>query len=166
MGSCLKSAVIGLLVVMWSTTCLAESISREQIRMLDEQTQDVKKDVLDIYRSLVQLEEKVIYPPNTQVSIFLSVAKENKSRIEGIRISIDGKEVADHAYTSSELEALQHGGLHRVYIGNVRPGEHELEVALNEKKAGFKFTKDVTTKLIEIVLAGSMPSNQVISFRD
>lgn len=178
MGGFLKSLVIGLLMAMWVTLSAAEEITKEQIKALDEQVQDIKKDVLDISSNLIQLEEKSIYPPNTQISIFLAVAQGDKFlldagdkfRLDAVKIKIDGKEAANHVYTFKELDALQHGGVQRIYTGNVRGGEHALEVALIGKStsnndfqqnANYKFSKDVNTKFIEITLAGSG-----ISFKD
>src|SRR5690348_11689786 len=47
---------------------LAQQVSKEQIKGLDEQVQDIKKDVLSISSELQLLEEKLLYPSNTQVS--------------------------------------------------------------------------------------------------
>src|SRR5437762_12925735 len=43
----------------------AEEISREQIKGLDEQIQEVKSDVLGIAAELSRLEEKLLYPSET-----------------------------------------------------------------------------------------------------
>lgn len=185
MGRFLKSAAMGLLIGMWVTLSAAEEITakeinkeqiaREQIKALDEQVQDIKKDVLDISSSLVQLEEKLIYPTNTQIAIFLAVAEGDQFRMDTVKISIDGKEEASHFYTSKEVDALQHGGVQRIYTGNIRNGDHALEVALTGKstsnkdyqqRADYKFYKNAGTKLIEITLAGSGSGNQDIGFRD
>jgi hypothetical protein len=180
MGRFLKSALIGLLIGMWVAVSAAEEITakeitKEQIKAIDEQVQDIKKDVLDISTGLIQLEEKLIYPPNTQISISLAVAQGDKFRLDAVKIKIDGKEAAHHIYSSKELEALQHGGVQRIYTGNIRAGEHALEVALigkstsnndYQQNAGYKFIKDVGTKLIEITLAGPGINNQGIVFRD
>jgi hypothetical protein len=180
MGRFLRGVTIGLLIGMWMAASAAEDIaskeiSKEQIKGLDDQVQDIKSDVLDITNKLIQLEEKLIYPLNTQVSIFLAVAQGDKFRLDAVKVKIDGKEIANHIYTSKELEALQHGGVQRIYTGNIRSGEHALEVAIigkstgnddYQKNAGYKFTKDLGTKLIEITVAGPGFGSQGISFKD
>lgn len=175
MTRCLKTVVIVVFGAMWSVTCVADDVSKERIRSFDEQTQGIKRDVLDISKSLVQLEEKLVYPASTQISIFVSLAKGDKSRLDAVKINIDGTETVQHAYSSSELNAMQRGGIQRVYIGNLPPGEHVLEVAVTgksannvgfQKKADYKFTKDKDKRLVEITLAGSIANNQGISFRD
>ena len=62
-----------------------------------------------------------------------------------------------------ELEALQKGGVQRIYTGNVATGEHQLEVSVIGKLAGgkdysaterFNFSKGVEPKLLGITLSG------------
>jgi hypothetical protein len=171
----MKSILIGLLFILSITGSIAQEISREQIKGLDEQVQDIKKDVLGISAELTQLEEKLIYPSNTQVSVFVSLIKGDKFRLDAVKLKLDGKDVTHHIYTFKELEALQSGGVQRLYTGNVRAGEHTLDVALIGKGSGnsdyrqnasYKFTKSVEPKLIEITLAGPASGNQSIGFKD
>jgi hypothetical protein len=75
---------------------------------------------------------------------------------------LDGKPVAHHLYTFKELEALQQGGVQRIYTGNIRSGAHDLQVSVIGKSAGgadfqktesFEVHKDVGPKIVEISLA-------------
>ncbi|MDH4234495.1 MAG: hypothetical protein OEV15_05120 [Gallionella sp.] len=170
MGRYLKRAVYGLLM----GACVAANAA-EQAKSLDAQVQDMKKEVLDISTSLIQLEEKLIYPANTQLSVFLSIAQGNKFRLDAVDLKIDGKKAARQIYTTRELDALQHGGVQRIYTGNIRTGKHVLEVEFigkstknNEyrQRADLNFTKDIGTKLIEINLAEPGSDQLSISFKD
>lgn len=154
-----------------STGTTDSGVSREQIKGLDEQVQDIKEDVLSISAELTQLEEKLLYPSNTQVSVFVSFDDNVNFPLESLMIKIDGKEVASHIYSFKELQALRAGGVQRLYTGNVRTGEHTVEVAMVSKAAGTetikgtatgKFAKAVKPALVEIHLGG--PSS--IGFRD
>lgn len=169
-----KIVLAGLLFSLAAGVSQAEQVSREQIKGIDEQVQDIKKDVLGISSELLQLEEKLIYPSNTQVSLFVALAQGEKFRLDAVHVSIDGKEAAHHIYTFKELEALQKGGVQRIYTGNVRSGEHTLDVTLIGKSAGnndyrhsasYKFTKEVGPRLVEITLAGPAASTH-IEFKD
>jgi hypothetical protein len=169
---------IASIAMLCSTTVLAsaaDEISREKIKGLDEQVQDIKKDVLGISTELVQLEEKLIYPSNTQVSLFVALAPQAKFRLDAVAVSIDGKEATTHLYTHKELEALQSGGVQRLYTGNVRTGEHSLEVTLIGKTAGnadyrekasYRFTKAEGPRLVEITLADPGTDSGNIAFKD
>ncbi len=158
-----KYILFGGLLCLWASGSLAGDVPREQIKGLDEQVQDIKKDVLGISAELTQLEEKLLFPSNTQVSVFVSFDAGTKFRLDAVKIQIDGKDVSSHIYTFKELEALQAGGVQRLYTGNVRAGEHTLDVSITSKASGgaassqsasHTFTKSVEPKLIEIHLAG------------
>jgi hypothetical protein len=171
----MKNLLMGLLLMIWMSGGMAEEISREQIKGLDEQVQDIKKDVLGISAELTQLEEKLIYPSNTQVSVFVTLVKGDKFRLDAVKLKIDGKDVTHHIYTFKELEALQSGGVQRLYTGNIRSGEHALELSLIGKGSGnsdyqqsasHKFIKSVEPKLIEVTVAGPASGGQKIGFKD
>lgn len=153
----------------------SQEAPKEQTKGLDEQVQEIKTDVLSIAAELNQLEEKLLYPSDTQVAIFVSVAKDDKFRLDSVDIQLDGKSVAHHLYTFKELEALQKGGVQRIYVGNVRTGEHALQVTAMGKTEGgsdfrkgesFKITKDVGPKLVGVVLAGTGIGSKTITLKD
>lgn len=153
----------------------AEEFSREQIKGLDEQIQEIKSDVLGISAELTRLEEKLLYPSDTQVSLFVSLPQAAKFRLDAVEIQIDGKPVAHHLYTFKELEALKQGGVQRIYTGNVRKGAHELRVSvLGKSESGaeyrqserFNLTKDVGPKLVGITVAGPGGGAQGIALKD
>lgn len=149
----------------------AEEVSREQIKGLDEQVQDIKADVLAISSELLMLEEKLLYPSNTHLSVFVSFEEGAEFRLDAVDIVIDGKPVTHHLYTHKEIEGLRNGGVQRIYTGNVRAGEHTLEVTLTEKAgstnvATHTFTKEVGPRLVEIVLSGATIGGSKIRFND
>jgi hypothetical protein len=157
-----KGVISGILVLVLSVAAYGEEISREQIKGLDEQVQEIKSDVLSIAAELNQLEEKLLYPSNTQVALFISLASGETFRLDSVEIRLDGKSVAHHLYTFKELEALQKGGVQRIYTGNVRSGKHDLEVLAIGKTGGgadikkserFTVNKDVGPEIVEISLA-------------
>ena len=167
-----KISRLTLLVIsafLLTSAAQAEEVSKEQIKGLDEQVQDIKTDVLGIAAELNQLEEKLLYPSNTQVAVFVSLAAGEKFRLDSVEIQLGGKPVAQHLYTFKELEALQKGGVQRIYTGNITTGEHDLQVTLIGKSGGadirrtqsFKVVKEVGPKIVEITLA-----NQKIGFKD
>lgn len=165
-------ATVFLALATLSIAVRAEPVSKEQIKGLDEQVQEIKQDVLGIAADLNRLEEKLLFPSNTQVSLFVSLAKSSKLRLDAVEIRIDGKPVAHHLYTYKEVEALQKGGVQRIYTGNLTQGEHELVVSVLGKagseyreSATFKLTKDVAPRLVGIQVAGPGGA-QAISLQD
>ncbi len=153
----------------------AEEVSREQIKGLDEQVQDIKKDVLNLSSELARLEEKLLFPSNTQVSLFVSMHEGDDFRLDSVQIKLDEKVVAQHLYSFRELEALQMGGVQQLYLGNIKTGEHELVVSYTGKapaggeykRSGkYRVSKDVGPKFVEIKIAGPESTEQDIQFRD
>ncbi|MEJ2603901.1 MAG: hypothetical protein P8172_11500 [Gammaproteobacteria bacterium] len=148
-------------------------MSGEQMRSLDEQVQEIKSDVLDIAAELGRLEERLLYPSNTQVALFVELEDGDALRLDAVQVEINGELVAHYIYSFKELEALQGGGVQRLYTGNIPTGEHRLDVSYSGKlKSGrevsgseqFAFVKDVEPKMIGITLAGS--GNGAISLGD
>jgi hypothetical protein len=162
MFGCQRGIILGISVFVLSTAAYGEEISREQIKGLDEQVQEIKSDVLGISAELNQLEEKLLYPSNTQVAVFVSLVDGETFRLDSVEIQLDGKPVTHHIYSFKELEALKKGGVQRIYTGNVRSGEHDLQVFVMGQTGGgadfhkserFKVNKDVGPKIVEISLA-------------
>ncbi|HEX5635942.1 MAG TPA: hypothetical protein VFY78_02555, partial [Gammaproteobacteria bacterium] len=124
MRSMMKWIVVWLVCVV-AFNASAEDISRDQIKGLDEQVQDIKKDVIDLTAELSRLEEKLLFPSNTQVSIFISVNEGDTFRLDTVQVKLDNTVVAHHLYNFRELEALQKGGVQKIYVGNIKTGDHE-----------------------------------------
>jgi len=147
----------------------AEQVTKEQIKGLDEQVQDIKKDVLKISAELNQLEETLLFPSNTQIAFFVSLAKGSGFEPDAIKLKLDNKDVAHHIYSYKEVEALRSGGVQRVFTGNLPRGKHSLQVNIIGKAGGSKTTetktyalaKGIGPQFVEIRLNGSG-----IEFRD
>ncbi len=162
--------VVVSVFLLLSNSVGAAEVSKEQIKGLDEQVQEIKSDVLSIASELNQLEEKLLYPSSTQVAVFVSLARGKQFRLDSVSIMMDGKNVAQHLYTFKELEALKKGGVQRIYTGNIRTGNHVMQVTLLgmskggknfQKTEKFTVKKGVGPKIVEVVLA-----NQSITFKD
>lgn len=154
-----------LLVALTSAIApaFAEDFNTAGARSLDGQVQEIKSDVLGIAAELGNLEERLLYPSSTQVAVFVSIESDEEFRLDAIRVSIDGEQAAHHIYSFKELEALQKGGVQRLFTGNVPTGDHELEITILGKldngkdftaSESFSFAKDVEPKSLGLVLAG------------
>lgn len=153
---------LAILICILSCTAYGQDVSREQIKGLDEQVQEIKSDILSIAAELNLLEEKLLYPSHTQISMFLALAKDDQFRLDSVEISLDGQVVAQHLYTFKELEALQMGGVQRIHTGNIKTGGHEVLVSFSGKSTGgndlqhsesYKVEKDIGPRIVEITLA-------------
>jgi len=155
--------VISILLCICARTSLADESARAQMKGLDEQVQEVKTDVLSIAAELNQLEEKLLYPSDTHLAVFVSLAQGETLRLDAVQIQIDGHLATHYIYSFKELDALRRGGVQRIYSGNIATGTHEIEVSVSGKLANgkdyarterFPFTKEIKPKLIGVMLAG------------
>ena len=131
---------------------------------LDDRIQDVKADVIRLNRDLLILEEELLFPANTQVAVFVSMDVGKLFALESVKIKLDGKDVANYLYTPAEVQALHRGGVQRLYVGNLKAGEHELVAFFTgqgphprdyKRGATVKFEKGTDPKYIELRIRDS-----------
>ena len=127
--------------------------------------QDVKSDVIKLNRDLLVLEEELLFPANTQVALFVSMDVGKMFELDSVQIKLDDKVVAAYLYTPLEVAALHRGGVQRVWVGNLKTGEHELVAYFTGKGphdrdykrgATVKFDKGTEAKYIELRIKDSM----------
>ncbi|HEV2227496.1 MAG TPA: hypothetical protein VGR86_00945 [Steroidobacteraceae bacterium] len=155
--------VMSVLLCMHAQPGPADESARAQMKGLDEQVQEVKSDVLAIAADLNQLEEKLLYPSDTHLAVFVSLAHGETLRLDAVQIQIDGRLATHYIYSFKELDALRKGGVQRIYSGNIATGAHDIEVSVSGKLANgkdfsqtgrFPFTKEIKPKLLGVSLAG------------
>jgi hypothetical protein len=136
---------------------------------LDGRIQDVKGDVIKLNRDLLVLEEELLFPANTQVALFVSMDVGKLFELDSVQIKLDDKVVTNYLYTPLEVQALHRGGVQRVYIGNLKSGEHEIVAFFTGKGphdrdykrgATVKFEKGTEAKYIELRIQDSLKKLQ------
>jgi hypothetical protein len=93
---------------------------------LDARVQALKAEVIRLNRDLLVLEEDLLFPPGTQLAVFLSLDVGKLFELESVRVLVDDTVVASHLYTALEVQALQRGGVQRLHLGNLRTGKHQI----------------------------------------
>jgi hypothetical protein len=131
-------------------------------RTLDEEVQELKQLAVDLNRDLFLLEEELLFPASTQVAIFVSMDVGEFFALDSVEIKLDDKDVTNYLYTEREVEALHRGGVQRVYVGNIRAGEHELVAFFTgegtyerdyRRGATINFEKGIGPKFIELTIS-------------
>jgi len=142
---------------------------RAQFRSLDEDVQSLKKEVLDLNRDLFLLEEELLFPANSQVAFFISMDVGEYFDLDSVNLKIDGKEVSNYLYTEREVGALLRGGVHRVHMGNLKTGDHELIAIFTGKGphvrdyrrgATMSFNKGIGAKYLELEISDRVKKQQ------
>lgn len=165
-----------LLFLLFMTSGIGASetpaaVEQQSNSSLDEQIQDLKKEVLKLNRNLFLLQEELLFPGNSQFSVFLSLDIGKFFKLDSVTLKINDKTVANHLYTERELEALRRGAVQRLYLGNIKSGQHEL-VALftgvgpdgrdNQRATSLNFDKGVEPKFLELKIVDQSSNNQAV----
>ncbi len=137
----------------------AGSGSTAEFQSLDRRIQGLKQEAIDLNRDLFVLEEELLFPASTQLAVFLSLDVGEFFQLDSVQVRVDDKIVTNHLYTDREVAALRRGGVQRLYLGNLRAGEHELVAYFTGKGtherdykrgANLKFEKTTDPKYIEL----------------
>jgi len=128
----MKSALIALLAALAASLPAfadeaAASVEPSADRSaLDAEVQGLRREVVDLNRDLFMLEEDLLFPASTQVAVFVSMDVGTFFAVDSVQLKVDDKEVANYLYTAREQEALKRGGVQRLWLGNLKTGEHEI----------------------------------------
>jgi hypothetical protein len=167
----LRSAnVIAALVILavWAGIALAAEPAAE-FKSVDQDVQTLKKQLVDLNKDLFKLEEELLYPASTQVAVFLSVDVGTFFGLDSVTLKLDDTEVANYLYTEREVQALHRGGVQRLYLGNLKAGEHELVAFFTgrgpherdyRRGATLRIEKEVGAKYVELKISDRVASLQ------
>ena len=129
MRAWIKATAVPAIMLLALATSLAEEPApppAPERSALDAEVQELRREVVDLNRDLFMLEEDLLFPASTQIAVFVSMDVGTFFDLDSVQIRIDGKEVSNYLYTAREREALLRGGVQRIWLGNMKAGEHEL----------------------------------------
>ena len=128
---------------------------------IDDQLQSLKKEVMQLNRQLFILEDELLYPSSTQLAVFVSVDIGKYFTINGVELKLNGDTITHYLYTDREQQSLSRGGVHRLYMGNVHSGEHQLTAIFTgmgpnqrplQRATSITFNKAKEVKSIELAI--------------
>jgi hypothetical protein len=130
----------------------------------DAELRALKQELVALNRDLFLLEEELLFPANTQVAVYLSMDVGKYFALDAVELSINDQRVAKYLYTEREVDALHRGGVHRLYLGNLKTGTHELVAVLTgrgpqgreyRRATSLEFQKGLGSQQLELVLRDS-----------
>jgi hypothetical protein len=164
--------ILTLVAMLASSVAMGQEISSQSastFKALDQDVQSLKKEVLDLNRELFVLEEELLFPANTQVAVFVSMDVGTFFSLDSVTLKLDGKEVQNYLYTEREATALLKGGVQRLYLGNLKVGNHEIVAFFSGKGpherdyrrgATLTFEKGVGAKYVELKISDRQSQQQ------
>lgn len=111
----------------------AEASPETPDQPLAERVETVKQAALELNRDLLILEEELLFPTHTQVTVFVSMDVGEYFQLDSVKLKIDEELVASYLYTERQVNALFRGGVQRLYLGNLKAGEHEVTAIFTGK---------------------------------
>ena len=122
-------------------------------------TEGVMNTVLEISQLMYRTEADILFPANTHVTVFLSLADGSQSVPQSARISIDGRPVTSHKYNKGEQNSLRRAAVQRLYTGFIADGQHTLraDVTVGGKRVSksLKFNKGERPQFVELRVSGA-----------
>lgn len=131
--------------------------------------QDVKRAFVQLQRDLLILEEDLLFPASSQVAVYLSMDVGEFFQLDAVTVKLNGKDVAHHLYTERQADALLRGGVHKLYLGNLKEGGHRLtavfigrgpEAREYRRGATVEFEKTFEPTFIELAIRDSEQNYQ------
>lgn len=138
---------------------------------LDEDMATYRKDLLEINKRLLLMEEELLFPADTQVTVFVGLDVGQFFTPDSITLKLDGKTVDSYLYTDKEVKALKAGAIQKVHTANVKDGKHELTAFVTGlgpngrpyRRAGtLNFDKGSGRLFIQLTLKDDKASQQAI----
>lgn len=97
-----------------------------EVQRLSGNIQALKNRVITLNKDLRVMEEALLFPTNTQFSVFVAVEGGQFFTLESVKLKIDDKMVSTHLYSAKQREALNRGGVQKLFMTNLSEGKHEV----------------------------------------
>jgi hypothetical protein len=120
----MKSSGVVLLLALLGTS--VQAMQQETTQPLQQDMAQLKQQVIQLNRELFLLEQALLFPPETQLSLFLSVDTGQFMQIDSVELLLDDEPVGGHLYTPTQLEALKRGAIQPLLQLNIDAGQHQL----------------------------------------
>ncbi|MDP5151620.1 AraC family transcriptional regulator [Rheinheimera baltica] len=126
---------------------------------VNTQLEQLKQQVIQLNRELFLLEEELLFPPETQLAVYLSADMGQFFQLDSVELILNDKPVEAHLYTTQQWDALKRGAIQPLFKGNVKAGEHNLTAVFIGKgpdnrdyrrAVSYPFTKAEEAVLLEL----------------
>lgn len=98
----------------------------QEVQRLSSDIQQLKQRVISLNKDLQTTEEALLFPTNSQFTVFVSQTGGAFFTLESVRLVINDRTVASHLYSARQREALQRGGVQKLFMTNLAEGKHQV----------------------------------------
>ncbi|MFL1465546.1 AraC family transcriptional regulator [Marinobacter sp. DUT-3] len=131
-----------LLVILGHTLLFPSHVAANE---LDAEISQLKADVASLAVEVFALEEGILHPADTRVTVFLTLARKDALTLDSVELYVDDTPVASHLYSDRELSALEQGGVQQLYTGNLPHGDHVLKTVLTARAPDDRYVRREST---------------------
>ncbi|MEH6343501.1 MAG: AraC family transcriptional regulator [Bermanella sp.] len=141
------------------------------VKNLSKEIQTLKASVVDLNKDLRLMEEELLFPSSTQASVFVSLDIGTFFTLEGIKLKVDGKQVATHLYSEKQRQALARGGIQRLHLTNLNQGLHTISAFFTglgpngrpyKRASELAFSKGQGSQFIELAIVDDMAKQEPV----
>lgn len=108
---------------------------------LDDEINRLTADVTRHSASVHALEQRLLHPVDTRVSVFLTLGNRQALNLDSVELFINDQPVASHLYSATERTSLEQGGVQQLFVGNMADGNHQLKTVINARAANKRFVR-------------------------
>jgi hypothetical protein len=145
---------------LWVMLSLAGSVTGEESTdsgavnegraPLESEINALKREALALQHDLARLEDELLFPSSSQLSVFLSLDASENFTLTAVKLSIDERIVASSLYDPAQREALASGAVQPLYVGNLRKGAHQITAELiGTDRSGRKYQNDLAVDVVK-----------------
>ncbi|OUS27880.1 hypothetical protein A9Q98_08325 [Thalassotalea sp. 42_200_T64] len=160
----MKSSITLFITVALSLT-MSVFVCAKAATTTDKKLQQLKSDLVSLNKDIHLLKEQLLFPDSTRLSLYVSLAVNQNFSLHSVKVFVDDDEVIRKDFTDRQVNALEQGGIHRLYVGNVSAGEHTLTAfftGVDEESRTYKrgITKTIMKKGIAKVIELKINNNK------
>lgn len=93
---------------------------------IEDQVMTIKQEAVDLGRDITLLEDILLYPAKSRVTVYLAEDSGNYFTIEKVKLILNDEIVKTYEYNDREKQGFSKGSAQRLFIGNLKPGKHKL----------------------------------------
>jgi len=144
-------------------------------RSLDQQTELLVKEVLDLSSDLAIVQEEEDNPANYQIMVLVTFDPTKLFTLDYIQLEVDNEVVAAYQYSESDVQALRRGAGHRLYLANLPAGMHEIYATMvgrvprdpdYKSEVHYKFISGVSRTVVELNISSKAKGFPVLAIKE
>jgi hypothetical protein len=153
----------------------SSSESLSTFRSLDQETELLVKEVMDLSSDLAIIQEEEDNPANHQLLVLVTFDPTKLFALDYIQLEVDDEVVAAYQYSERDLQALKRGAGHRLYVANLPAGMHEIYATMvgriprdpdYKSEVAYKFVSGVSRTVLELNVSSKSKGFPVLAVKE